>query len=351
MQSIIQPFYGIRPHEHTNYSVANNLLYCSSEDTNPINDFNKKAHHIEKLYKNMKLHKDSRPCFYAYRSISNLFISVGLIAKINTKFIGKNIFPHEEVIKDKSNIYAFSLRDRKIQINPVILIHDHITEAEHHLQSLIANNKPLISMKKINHSHEIWPIYEDDIIKKAYSSLETLLIADGHHRLDSFAKLSNIPFFMALLISTKHLYPQKILRKYIYLTAQQNNVCLDFFINNFNLKIIENYSQLNSLNKFIIFSDKKILIIDEEVNNLLIGKILSFLDANINYDANGTLNFENHPLSDVTSQEVNNISLSSQFSIIIPSIKFNEFEINGCYPPHSTWFEPKLIDGLISMIL
>ena len=55
MQSIIQPFYGIRPHEHTNYSVANNLLYCSSEDTNPINDFNKKAHHIEKLYKNMKM--------------------------------------------------------------------------------------------------------------------------------------------------------------------------------------------------------------------------------------------------------------------------------------------------------
>ena len=236
--AIIKPFKAVRPlrdkvglfatRTYLSYSrkvlkdKLENNPYTFLQIINPEFDKNKKIQ-TKKNYKLIKkkyleflnnkiIQKDKEPSYYLYQSNQNNIDYTGIIAAASTiEYLNGSIKKHEKTINKREKLFSEYLSKIGFNADPVLLAY----KSNREIQKIIC----LIQKRRAEYEfttsdktlHKLWVISNNKEIQNVsnhFKSINSLYIADGHHRSASSARLSkmkNSNCFMSMLIDEKQL--------------------------------------------------------------------------------------------------------------------------------------------------
>jgi uncharacterized protein (DUF1015 family) len=123
---------------------------------------------------------------------------IGLIANVATdELVKNNILPHEKTLTHKEQINMQLLVKRESMLKPVLLTHEVVPELKSILNDYAATNEPMQNFyfEDLKETHKFWQITKDSLIKKIQlifkEKIERSYIADGHHRCQIIMNLFN----------------------------------------------------------------------------------------------------------------------------------------------------------------
>ena len=329
--------------------------------------------------------KDEDDALYIYEIIFNNKSQTGIacvasIAAYDSNFIKK----HEYTTLAKEDDRARNIDELKTQTGPVLLTYKNNNEIKEKLQEL-KSNKPLYEVNAIDSSvHKIWKIgrkEEIDILVNKLNSLKKLFIADGHHRSAAASRVSkNIldknpnhnglepyNFFLAVAFPDSEMtildYNRVIHGKNGNTTEKLLHLIKDFFEvevskkpykplkqGEFGMYLDKTWYRLQ-VNTNLIKEEDPVKSLDVSLlHEYLISNILGITEARTDRriefvgGARGLSELET-----LTDKGENSLAFSL-FPTPIEAL-INVAESDKIMPPKSTWFEPKLLDGLLSFQL
>lgn len=346
---------------------------------------NKSALIYEKLrrfwlqYESLGLFKEEKPSIYVYRienEIEGKFHSqLGIICCV---FLEDLILGHENTIEEKLKDQYDRLKHLRTSISPVYLMNMLNHELNENLEK-ISYTFPIIDFySTLNVRHTIWRVDNSKIInliKNNLKSINKLYIADGHHRIESSRLLR------ATLISenSNHtgnenynyilsaIFPVSQLRilEYNRIIKNVKNFKSSFLPKleeYFNVIRMKEYTKPEKPDHIVMYRSKrwyKIIIKKKFENENSLKKSLA------TYKLQKYV-FENILLINDIRKSKRLIYLSGNLGVsLIQKIAEDQRGIafllhpisikqvlaiadnNNIVPPKSTWFEPKLLKGLI----
>jgi|TARA_B110000114_G_scaffold59921_1_gene63613 uncharacterized protein (DUF1015 family) len=149
--------------------------------------------YLKSMVDNQILFKDDDPNFYIYKLSKNSKVQFGVIASIEiNKQSQKHILPHEKTFIAKENSILRNLESTKTQVGPVYLTYKN----KNHLKLLFkkySTTKPEYFFTSVGGTkHSLWVTKNSkdrNYISSQLLKIETLYIADGHHRFAAISKL------------------------------------------------------------------------------------------------------------------------------------------------------------------
>ncbi len=170
----IYPFKGIYP----------NLPLITSNDS----FFDSVSNNFPEYIKTGFFNKSEKDTFYIYRVKSLTGTYLGLIAANDINdYYDNRIIQHENTLAAKEQHLVELTLQRQALIKPVLLAHDYSEKIHSFLLSL-TSGEPFLSihLENRNELHQIWQVTDTiniEAIKKLYKSeIHKAYIADGHHR-------------------------------------------------------------------------------------------------------------------------------------------------------------------------
>ena len=403
----INPFKAIRPTRDKAYLVASRSYLSYSETTlrekllnNPytflhvINpEYSLDApilHGIEKYklvrqkYLNFRSDstfvKDEKPCFYIYQQVTpeNIYTGIIVAASIDD-YLNGSIKVHEHTISKREAMFSDYLEYTGFNAEPVLLTYSKIPRVNQ-IMNVYMQERPEYEFTSTNKVlHNLWLIDKDIDIKEIQSlfmKVDSVYIADGHHRSASSAlycnrkrkQLKNIkgsePFnyFMSFMID----YEQMRIYDFNRLVKDLNGLS----INEYLLKVGEVYNIEKNVNDKPIQKDEIYMYLDGNWFSL-IAKAHTYdashcvdhldpaiLSKNILDPILGIKDIRNDQRIDFMDGKQGLTSLKNAVDsgdyrvafalkpITIEQLK-NVSDQNQVMPPKSTYIEPKLRSGLI----
>ncbi len=146
----------------------------------------KSAENLRKLIAAGILVRDARPCYYAYRLVMGGHTQTGLIAAASVADYDSNrIRKHEFTHPDKEDDRVRQIEALNAQTGPVLLVHPDSAEAER-LISQATTGAPVADVTADDGiRHTVWLIDNTQAIaaiSAVMATMHNLYIADGHHR-------------------------------------------------------------------------------------------------------------------------------------------------------------------------
>ena len=131
--------------------------------------------------------QDKKPCFYVYKQQMGTHIQVGLVAVASVEEYQNNIIKKHELTRpDKEQDRIKNITDTEAQTGPIFLIY----KADDVINALIAqcmSKAPVYDFTTEDAIHHTLYIVDEiakiKAIEQAFDRIETLYVADGHHRL------------------------------------------------------------------------------------------------------------------------------------------------------------------------
>ena len=211
---LIRPFTGLRPHSEQAAAVAappydvlsseearqraagkpHSFLHISKAEIDLPAEIDhyapevyaKSAENLQKLIDAHVLLRDAKPSYYAYRLVMGSHTQTGLIAAASVADYDSNrIRKHEFTRPDKEDDRVRQIEALNAQTGPVLLAHPDSDEAER-LISAATSGTPIADLTADDGiRHTIWLIDEAAAIARisaVFDAMSSLYIADGHHR-------------------------------------------------------------------------------------------------------------------------------------------------------------------------
>ena len=155
----------------------------------------KAAENFQRLLKNGVLQKSARPCFYVYQMTMGSHTQTGLaVAASVAAYNEGRIKRHELTRVAKENDRVKQIRSVGAQTGPALLINKNLPEVKAFLAKVVSERKPLFSAIGDNEvRHTLWEISdrgELSFIATAFAEQDEAYIADGHHRSAAAARLA-----------------------------------------------------------------------------------------------------------------------------------------------------------------
>ncbi|MDX1684112.1 MAG: DUF1015 domain-containing protein [Saprospiraceae bacterium] len=304
----------------------------------------------------------------------------GIIASVNIEdYIDGKIVKHEKTLPSKEQSMTNLLLHRKAMIKPVLLTYPRMEELDK-IMDEYTSGPPLYSIHfaERNEEHRTWKIRETERIEKlkeVFSKMKNVYIADGHHRCSTSSKLyqtqnnRDLDLDFSLLLSAFLSFDDLIIHEYnrvinykkkisaLNLLAELSKYCL--------IKRMKGPFQPDRKHELSMFLDKewfrlrwkkKVLskyedepvVLDTTIlTDIVIKKILKIKKVRSNKRINyveGTLG----PQGFVTAckKKKKNVGFGL-FPVNMHEIK-KMSDLGKTLPPKSTWFEPRMKNGLIS---
>jgi len=404
---LIRPFAGLRPvPEHVEdvaappYDVLNSaeareraagkpmsFLHISKaeidlpEDIDPYDPavYAKAAENLQKLIDDRILIREDQPKYYVYRLKMGDIVQTGLVAAASVKHYDTNrIRKHEFTRPAKENDRVAQIEALNAQTGPVLLAYKSDDEIDG-LLNQVTEGVPLYDLVADDGiGHTFWVVEDQSVSEKlsaGFDAMEAIYIADGHHRSASASRVaknmggSDVDmnhYFLSVI------FPHKQMKIFDYnrVVTDLNGLSKADFIG----KIEENFSCMKELapvkpakpNEFGMYLDGEWyrlninpeLVSDDPVarldvsllaNNLL-GPILNITDPRTDPRIDfvgGIRGLEG------LEKRVDSGEMAAAFSMYATSMEdlMLVADANEVMPPKSTWFEPKLADGLVSHVL
>lgn len=354
------------------------------ESTNPYEEavYKKAKENIDNNLKEGIFIKEDKPCFYIYREIMDGRIQTGLVACASIDDYQNNVIKKHEFTryeKELDRINHFDICNANTE--PVFLTYRKNDTINDVIEKCTLENKPVYDIiSDDNIRHIVWIINDENIINilsENFNKIESLYIADGHHRTASAVKVGlkrreNDPeydgteefnFFLAVM------FPHTDLKIFDYnrVVSDLNGLSESDFIS----KIKEKFFVSEHLSDepyrpekphvFGMYLNNKWYKLEAKEDIVIKNDIIRRLDVSVlqEHILAPILGIED-PRKDHRIDFVGGIrglnelekrvhtDMKAAFALYPVSIEdLLEVSDNGLVmPPKSTWFEPKLGSGL-----
>jgi uncharacterized protein (DUF1015 family) len=339
---------------------------------------------LEKLKKEAPLHMDDKPHFYLYRLIMNNRPQVGICATFSVDDYDNNvILKHEKTRKEKEDDRTNHIVTTEAQTGVVFLTYKGVANINVIVESTMHNVVPDYDFTSIDGiRHTVWVLpdeYNDEIISEM-EKVKNLYIADGHHRAASASRARKVKkdmnthhkgdeeynYFIAVLFPAEQL---KIL-PYNRVIVDLNGLTKEDFLK----KVSENFTieksdikapeERRTFGMYIGGEWYMLGVRDAILASLSLAKsVADTLDVSILQDflLNPILGIDD-PRTNKRIDFVGGIRGTKELEKLVKSGKaavafslypvsvndlMNISDAGEVMPPKSTWFEPKLRDGLL----
>jgi uncharacterized protein (DUF1015 family) len=404
---LIRPFAGLRPlPEHAKdvvappYDVLNSaearerasgkpmsFLHISKaeidlpENIDPYDPavYAKAAENLKKLVEQGVLIRDSGPRYYVYQLIMGDHTQTGLVAAASVKDYDANrIRKHEFTRPAKEDDRVRQIQALNAQTGPVLLAYKSDDEIDGILAE-VAKGEPVYDLKADDGiGHRFWIIEDQAIIDKlsaGFDTMDAIYIADGHHRSASASRVAKSiggsddqmsHYFLSVI------FPHNQMKIFDYnrVVTDLNGLSKAEFL----AKVANNFSCVKEsapvkpakATEFGMYLDDewyRLYIHPDLIPNDPVASLdVSLLADNLLKPILGISDPRTDPRIDFVGgirglegleKRVNSGEMAVAFSIYPTSMEalMAVADANEVMPPKSTWFEPKLADGLISHVL
>jgi len=352
-----------------------------NKNTDPYSEavYQKAKENLNRLITEAPMVTDEEPHFYIYRLVWKEVIQIGIAATFSVDDYNNDvIMKHEKTRQVKEDDRTNHIVTTNAQTGAVFLTYNGIEDVNNIVNETISNNDPLFDFKTPDGvEHTFWkvPTEANDIIEFEIGKTSKLYIADGHHRAASASRAQKVKmennqthtgdeeynYFMAVLFPAEQL---KIL-PYNRVVFEFNNLTEETFLEKVktNFKIEESkFSTPVGKGVIAMYLSKKWYMLRASENvtpgaalgdkldvsilqNFLLDPVLGISDprsdTNIDFigGIRGTKELEKY---------VDSGAAKVAFSLHPVSVEdlINISNAGETMPPKSTWFEPKLRDGL-----
>lgn len=348
-------------------------------DTHSKAVYEKAKENLQQLISTGVLVKETKPCYYVYQLIMNGRSQTGLVCVSSVQdYFDDVIKKHEFTRPEKEKDRIDHMQTIEAQTGNVFLAYRDVAAVNSLINDWKASNKPVYDfMADDGIQHSIWIINNDTTITAITQLFKTdvtfTYIADGHHRAASAAKVSktlsnNIEakYFLTTIFPASELaildYNRVVkdldgFSKEKFISRLQD----DFFItlssepvkpaqlHEFGMYLDKQWYILSSRKG--TFTDDPIGILDVTIlSNNILDKLLDISDQRTDkrIDFVGGI----RGLKEL-EKRVDSGEMKVAFSLYPVTIEqlFNIADNGKVMPPKSTWFEPKLRDGLLTHLI
>ncbi len=346
--------------------------------------YKKAKENLRRLKKEAPLQVDEKPHFYLYRLIMNGTEQTGIAATFSVDDYDNNvILKHEKTREEKEDDRTNHIISTEAQTGTVFLTYRGTKTINNIVDETKNSVKPIydfIASDEIKHTVWILPDEYNQVIIDEFKKIDKLYIADGHHRAASASRARKVKadnnsshkgdeeynFFIAVIFPAE----QVMILPYNRIVFDLNELIEEEFLNAVNEKFEVQKSSLKEpaqKRTFGMYLNKQWYSLkarDSVTASLsLSDSIGSELDVSILQDflLNPVLGIEDQRTSKNIDfiggirgtagleRLVDSGKAAVAFSLYPVSVEslMKISDAGEIMPPKSTWFEPKLRDGLL----
>ena len=348
--------------------------------------YDKAADNLQRFIREGTLLQDDKPCYYIYRLIMKGRTQTGLVcvsavSDYNSGIIKKHEFTRPDKEKDRIN----NIKTTKAQTGNVFLAYNDVPEINSLIDHWADQHTPVYDFTAADGiQHTVWMVDDaginDEITSLFASKVPCTYIADGHHRAASAALVQKeleeqqrislddpANYFLTTIFPASQLVILDYNRLVKDLNGLSKEALLSALQYDFNVEAIGHLPQAPSmLHEFSMYlegtwyrlvaeegtySTDPIGILDVTIlSNNILAKHLGIQDQRTDkrIDFVGGIRGLQELVKRVDSGE-----MKVAFALYPVTIQqlFDIADSGNVMPPKSTWFEPKLRDGLVSHLL
>ncbi len=365
--TLIKPFQAIRP----------DLDLITSPDV----FFGEVKKNYPEFYKGGFFHKLSSEGIYIYHMKSKGKTRTGITCRMPVKEINNGkVIKHENTLAAKEQKMMLLTLERNAMVKPVLLTYPEVDEIKELIHSYRKKLKPVfeVEFEAEEEIHQIYAITDGKSLLKLQQLFERKVphtyVADGHHRLATStlmqkrAKKKNGPndtynFFLCSLFSTNELE----IHDYNRIVEFDNfspMVLMALLSRKFNVQLLaeprkpkgkhelvmaqgDEWFSLKWRPKVLKKYDSTIGLLDV---NLLNNEVLSNIFSVEDISTDKRVKYVEGPVG-IKGIEEQLGGMENRAAFILPSLTWDEFieitDTGATLPPKSTWFEPRMKNGVI----
>ncbi|MDB5275918.1 MAG: hypothetical protein JWR61_873 [Ferruginibacter sp.] len=343
--------------------------------------YDKAKNNLDAFISRNVLFRESKPCYYIYRLIMNGKSQTGLVCgssvdDYENDLIKKHEFTRPEKEQDRIN----HIKTTGAQTGNVFLAYKNVAEIDTIISDWQTGKNPVYDLKADDGiQHTIWIINDNEAIQKISDIFKTQVpctyIADGHHRAASAAKVrtalgKDAPAGAGIFLTTLFPASQLMIMDYNRVVKDLNGLTTETLLEKASEKfVIEKAAEAFSpvaLHQFGLYANKQWYQLTAKENTYTTDPI-GILDVTILQD-----NFLD-PILNIKDQRtdtridfvggirglgelekrVDSGEMAIAISLHPVTIQqlFDIADSGNVMPPKSTWFEPKLRDGLLTNLI
>lgn len=326
--------------------------------------------------------QDDKPCFYVYKIVNrDNQVFQGIIAAASAQDYEDDVIKkHEDTLEYKEVIFEKYLKTVGFNAEPVLLTYPDNDALASIIDEVMKQRAEYEFTTTYRDTHYLWPVDSEDVVSKIveiFAEMDTLYIADGHHRSSSSHLLAknqkeanenhtgdeNYNYFMSYLIpeSDLQIYEfNRLIKDLNGLTKEEFLIKLDAMYR------IENrgqaYYKPSKKHHFSMYLDGDFYSLYLRKNNYQISNALDGLDAQILFTTilkpvlgiedlrNDTRIAYSHGKNDLAYVKtlVDTGAFNVGFGLLpVTTDEMKQIANEGLkMPPKSTYIEPKLRSGV-----
>jgi uncharacterized protein (DUF1015 family) len=350
-------------------------------DTHSQEVYDKAKENLQSFIEKGILLEENSPCYYIYQLVMNGRHQTGLVCGSSVGDYENGIIrKHELTRPDKEADRIHHMQTIRAQTGNVFLAYNNVSAIDDVIEGWKRDHQPVYSFTADDGiSHAVWIVDDEGAIKAITSLFATgvpfTYIADGHHRAASAAKVRKAlgsaasgasDYFLTTLFPSNQLQ----IMDYNRLVHDLNGHSVAGFIDSLNKEFfvgrMDKAVQPQQLHEFGLYIDggwyklvakdgsfgtDPIGILDVTIlQKNILDKLLSIKDPRTDkrIDFVGGI----RGLQEL-ERRVDNGEMKAAFSLYPVSIQqlFDIADSGQVMPPKSTWFEPKLRDGLLTHLI
>ncbi|MGB5517346.1 MAG: DUF1015 family protein [Gammaproteobacteria bacterium] len=351
------------------------------EDTDPYDPavYARSAENLSKMLEQGILMREAKDCYYVYRLIMDGHSQTGLVAVASVADYNINrVRKHEFTRPAKEDDRVRQIEALNAQTGPVLLAYKSQPDIDAIIEAF-TRTEPVVDVTADDGvQHSFWVIDDDATIQQlthGFDAMEAIYIADGHHRSAAGSRVAkakggdgeqNSDYFLSVIFPHNQM---KIL-DYNRVITDLNGLSTSEFISeieaSFTVTVEKTSVKPEAPGEFGMYLEGQWyrlqismgLIPDDPVQSLDVSLLADYLiepilgisdprtDARIDF-VGGIRGLEE------LERRVDSGEMAVAFSLFPTSMDalMAVADANEVMPPKSTWFEPKLADGLVSHLL
>ena len=344
--------------------------------------YQKGSENLKRLIDDEILIEDKESTLYIYQIIIEDHIQTGVCSAASVEAYDNNLIKkheHTQPLKEEDRIK--NIDSLNAQTGPVLLTYPDDEIIDSLINDVTVKNEPIYDVLSENGSnHKIWIIENNNIrenILKGINSLDALFIADGHHRSAAASKVKasrqkanqnhngneNYNYFLSVAFPASQM---KIL-DYNRLVSSLNDHSVESILDQigkcFDVKMNQEQVKPKHSKEFGIYIDGHWYQLNFKLETKTLGPVDS-LDVSIlhNYLLEPILGIKDERTDkridfvggirglNELERRVDSGEMKIAFSFFPTSIQslISVADADQVMPTKSTWFEPKLLDGLLT---
>jgi len=357
------------------------------EDIDPYDAgvYEKSAENFQRMMSQGVLIQDDAPCYYAYRLVMGEHVQTGIAAAASVAaYDAGRIKKHEFTRPAKEDDRVSQVEALSAQTGPVFLVYPAHAVVDGILTDVAKGSPDMDVMADSGVQHTLWVIRDAvqiDAISAAFEAMDALYVADGHHRSAAASRVaasrkSSNPqhtgnelynYFLSVIFPHDQMYILDYNRVIRDLNGMRPNDFLAKVAGAFDIALADTPVHPQGAGQFGMYLDGNwyaLSIWDELIphKDPVARLDVSLLAANLIEPLLGI----SDPRRDTRIDFIGGIRGLEELEKRVDSgemaIAFSMFptsmtdlmavaDSGEVMPPKSTWFEPKLADGVVSHML